>query len=68
MENVTQQSHKLAEEMYKSGAGAGAAGAAPGGAGPAPEAQTDRGTAGEGADGGAKKDDDVIDAEFEVKE
>ncbi len=60
METLTQASHKLAEEMYKSTAGAapGAAGASPG-----PEAQTDRGTAGAG-----KKDDDVIDAEYEVKE
>jgi hypothetical protein len=39
------------------------AGAAPGGAaGPGPEAQTDRPGA-----GGPKKDDDVIDAEYEVK-
>jgi molecular chaperone DnaK len=63
MELLTQASHKLAEEMYKS---AGATGG-PSSAGPAPgpEAQTDRGTTG-GA--GAKKDDDVIDAEYEVKE
>jgi len=51
--------------MYKATAAPGGPGAAPGGAGPAPEAQTDRGTA---DTGGAKKDDDVIDAEFEVKE
>ncbi len=64
IENVNQQSHKLAEEMYKSSAAAGAApgGAAPGG-GPAPEAETNRGAA-----AGGKKDDDVIDAEYEVKE
>jgi hypothetical protein len=37
------------------------AGATPG-ASPAPEAQTDRGTT-----AGPKKDDDVIDAEYEVK-
>jgi molecular chaperone DnaK len=55
MENLTTVSHKLAEEMYKGGA------AAPG-ASPAPEAQTDRGTT-----AGPKKDDDVIDAEYEVK-
>jgi molecular chaperone DnaK len=55
MENLTTVSHKLAEEMYKG------AGAAPG-ASPAPEAQTDRGTT-----AGPKKDDDVIDAEYEVK-
>jgi molecular chaperone DnaK len=60
MDNVQKISQKLAEEMYKDkGANAGAA---PGGPG-APEAQTDRGTTGE-----AKKDDDVIDAEFEVKD
>jgi molecular chaperone DnaK len=55
MENLTTVSHKLAEEMYKGG------GAAPG-ASPAPEAQTDRGTT-----ASPKKDDDVIDAEYEVK-
>jgi molecular chaperone DnaK len=60
MENLTQASYKLAEEMYK----AQGAQAQPGGpgAGPAPEAETDRGTT-----GGDKKDDDVIDAEYEVK-
>jgi molecular chaperone DnaK len=71
MENLTNVSYKLAEEMYtqqggQAGAGpagaAGAAGAAPGGAGAAPEAQTDRGTTEQ------KKDEDVIDAEYEVKE
>jgi molecular chaperone DnaK len=53
MDNLQTVSHKLAEEMYK-------AGAAPGGptGGPAPEAQSDRAT---------KKDEDVIDAEYEVK-
>jgi molecular chaperone DnaK len=61
MENLTSVSHKLAEEMYK--ATAQSAQGAPG-AGPAPEASTDRGA----TDGGAKKDDDVIDAEYEVKE
>jgi len=60
MENLTQASHKLAEQMY-------AAGAQPGGAGP--EAGSDRATAGAGArsDGNGKKDEDVIDAEYEVK-
>jgi len=58
VENLNAASHKLAEEMYKS--------APQGGATPGPEASTDRGTA-EGAQGGAKKDDDVIDAEYEVK-
>ena len=55
MDNLNAISHKLAEEMYKAGAPAG--GAAPE-AGPAPEAQPDRAT---------KKDEDVIDAEYEVK-
>ena len=60
MENLQQASYKLGEEMYKAQA---AAGGAPGGdAGPAPEAQTDRGTT------EPKKDDDVIDAEYEVKD
>ena len=64
MDILLTASQKLGEEMYKA-AGGGAAGAAPGGpeGGPAPEASTDRGTAGE-----PKKDEDVIDAEFEVKE
>jgi molecular chaperone DnaK len=52
MDNLQAISHKISEEMYKAGAAPG------GGAGPAPEAQTDRGT---------KKDEDVIDAEYEVK-
>ena len=57
MENLTQSSHKVAEAMYKA---ASDAQAAPGGeqAAPAPEApDEDKG-------GG----DDVIDAEYEVKE
>jgi molecular chaperone DnaK len=58
MDNLTSVSHKLAEEMYK---GAGPAGPSGGPQpGPAPEAKTDRPT--------GKKDEDVIDAEFEVKE
>jgi molecular chaperone DnaK len=65
MELLTSASHKLAEEMYKAGSapGGGQGGAVP------PEAQTDRGGAGAetGADG-KKKDEDVIDAEYEVKE
>jgi molecular chaperone DnaK len=64
MEALTAASMKLGEEVYKATAGKGGA---PGGAGagpqPAPEANTDRGTT-----GGAKKDEDVIDAEYEVKE
>ena len=59
LENLQTAAYKLGEEIYKS---AGAQAQAGAGAGPAPEAQTDRGTAEK------KKDDDVIDAEFEVKE
>ena len=55
MDNLNTVSHKLAEEMYKAGATPG--GDAAGGA--APEAQSDR---------PGKKDEDVIDAEYEVKE
>jgi molecular chaperone DnaK len=62
MEALQQASLKLGEEVYKSTAAKG--GPAPEGAAPGPEASTDRGTAA----GGAKKDDDVIDAEYEVKE
>src|SRR3954469_1993742 len=50
MELLTEVSHKLAEEMYKSQS---APGGAPGGAGPGPEASTDRGTTA----GGEKKKD-----------
>jgi molecular chaperone DnaK len=57
MENLTTVSHKLAEEMYKGGGSPGGPGPSP-----APEANTDRGTT-----AGPKKDDDVIDAEYEVK-
>ncbi len=64
MELLTESSHKLAEEMYKSQSAPG--GAPPGAEGVAPEAQTDRGTG--GGTGEKKKDDDVIDAEYEVKE
>src|SRR5688500_19377656 len=55
MELLTQASHKLAEEMYKSSAPGGAGGPGGDGAGPAPEASTDRGT-GSGAGGGGKSD------------
>jgi molecular chaperone DnaK len=63
MELLTESSHKLAEEIYKSqSAPGGAPGGAPGaGAAPGPEAQSDRATT-------EKKDEDVIDAEYEVKE
>jgi molecular chaperone DnaK len=60
MEALQAASLKLGEEVYKATAAQGAPGA---GSGPAPEANADRGTA-----GGAKKDEDVIDAEYEVKE
>ena len=58
MEVLQQASVKLGQQMYgQPGQGQ------PGAAGPGPEASTDRGAA-----GAAKKDDDVIDAEYEVKE
>src|SRR3954447_19939851 len=60
LDNLNQVSSKLGEEMYKAqGAPGGAPGAGPRG----PEAGADRGTT-----GGGKKDEDVIDAEYEVKE
>jgi molecular chaperone DnaK len=53
-ERLTQVSHKLAEQMYEAAQPQGPPGAAPGaGAGPAP-----------GADGQAKKDEGVVDAEY----
>ena len=58
MEALQQASMKLGEEVYKA-----TAGKTPG-AGPAPESSTDRGTTAEPP----KKDEDVIDAEYEVKE
>ncbi|MCE5328287.1 MAG: molecular chaperone DnaK [Planctomycetaceae bacterium] len=57
-EALEQASHKVAEEMYKK---AGAAGAAPGGAQTPPP-----GAAGEGKQ--TKGGEDVIDAEYEVKD
>jgi molecular chaperone DnaK len=62
MENLNTVSHKLAEEMYKGGQTAGAAPGGPEAGGPVPP-QGDRATAGE-----EKKNEDVIDAEYEVKE
>ena len=60
MESLEQASHKVAEEMYKQAQdAAGAAGpdaGVPGAAAPAPENE------------GGNNDDDVIDAEYEVKE
>jgi molecular chaperone DnaK len=62
MEALQQASFKLGEEIYKSAGVQPGAGAGPQ---PGPEASTDRGT----TDGGEKKkDEDVIDAEYEVKE
>jgi molecular chaperone DnaK len=53
-ELLTQVSHKLAEQMYQAAQPQGPPGAGPGaGAGPAP-----------GADGQAKKDEGVVDAEY----
>jgi molecular chaperone DnaK len=65
MDNLNTVSHKLAAEMYKSTA---TAAGAPGTGGPGPG--SDRATAGAaaGAAGDGKKEDDVIDAEYEVKE
>ncbi len=61
IENLNNISHKLAEEMYK---GAGATASAAGAAGnPPPSDRATHGDAGE-----KKKDEDVIDAEYEVKE
>jgi molecular chaperone DnaK len=62
LDNLNQVSSRLGEEMYKAQAAPGAPGG-DGGAGRGPEASPDRGAAGAG-----KKDDDVIDAEYEVKE
>jgi len=65
LELLNETAQKLGATMYgQGGDGAAAgAGAAPGGGpGVSPEAQSDRATG-----GGAKKDDDVIDAEYEVK-
>ena len=65
MENLQKASHKVAEEMYKNAAGAQQAG--PGGQAP----QGDPGGPGAkpaGPNGAGKGDDDVIDAEYEVKE
>jgi molecular chaperone DnaK len=62
MEALQQASFKLGEEIYKSAGAQAGAGAGPQ---PGPEASTDRGTAGGGE---KKKDEDVIDAEYEVKE
>jgi len=67
IENLHQATSKMGEAIY------GAAGGQPGGGGPGagPGPGSDRATAGAGAatgGDGKKKDEDVIDAEYEVKE
>jgi molecular chaperone DnaK len=69
MDNLTSVSHKLAEEVYKSSPGPRGGGGESGG----PQSGSDGGSASSAsgdADGGAqkKKDEDVIDAEYEVKD
>jgi molecular chaperone DnaK len=61
MANLEQASHKIAEQVYKGTAGQ--AGAAPGGAAPQGEQPS-----GGGGQKKGKGGDDVIDAEYEVKE
>jgi molecular chaperone DnaK len=61
VENLNTVSHKLAEEMYKGGNPSPGGSEAGGGASPPP---SDRAT----ASGDAKKNEDVIDAEYEVKD
>ena len=62
MEELTKASHKLAEEVYKQGAGKQQAGGPGGGPQPGPDQGGPQGAAGSGNGGG--KNDDVIDAEF----
>jgi molecular chaperone DnaK len=64
IENLEQAAFKLGEEIYKA---AGARAAAGPGAGPAPGADPTA-AAGQAKGGDGKKDEDVIDAEYEVKE
>jgi len=63
LENLQSARQKMGETMYKAGQGA-AGPTGPGAGGAHPEAQSDRGAGGDGK----KKDEDVIDAEYEVKE
>ena len=68
IEQLNESVMKMGEAVYKdvnaaAAAAAAAAGAGAAAGGPGPEAQSDRGTT-----GNAKKDDDVIDAEYEVKD
>jgi len=60
LDNLQSARQKMGETMYKAGQGQ----AGPAGGSAHPEAQTDRGAGGDGK----KKDEDVIDAEYEVKE
>ncbi len=61
MEALNQASHKVAEDMYKQAAASGQGAQQPGG--------TDQaGYQGEGSDQGSGQDEDVIDAEYEVKD
>jgi molecular chaperone DnaK len=62
MENLQKASHKVAEQMYKQGA------AAQQGAASSQAPQDDQGAKPAGPNGAGKGDDDVIDAEYEVKE
>jgi molecular chaperone DnaK len=65
MEALTKASHKLAEEVYKQTAGKQQGGGQPGGeAGPQPGAEQGARAGSSSGDGGKRKDDDVIDAEF----
>ena len=59
MESLEKSSHKVAEEMYKAAAAQAQAQAAP---------RSEEAGSGEAAKSKAKGDDDVIDAEYEVKE
>ncbi len=61
IETLTTVSQKLGEAIYKDAAAAAGAPGAEAGDSDAPEAKSDRATK-------SKKDDDVIDAEYEVKE
>jgi molecular chaperone DnaK len=72
IEGLQQVVYKMGEEIYR-GAGPGAGGpGGPAGPGAPGGPASDRATAGAGAPGGAgngkKRDEDVIDAEYEVKE
>jgi molecular chaperone DnaK len=62
MENLQKASHKVAEQMYKQGV------AAQQGAASNQAPQDDQGAKPAGPNGAGKGDDDVIDAEYEVKE